>query len=145
MQAGPTYRDGDILFCKSCGERNVMRPNLRCSKCGYDLSRFSTDYVPGPPAEISPKSFGLAACLCGIFGVLGVHHFYLGNIPHGMVDLGLFVGAMVCLYGMPGMALFGVALLFIDILHSIFVMYLLFTGQTKDSAGRIVAYPGQFR
>ena len=40
---------------------------------------------------VSPKSYVWAVCLVGIFGTLGVHHFYLGRWVHGMFDLGLVI------------------------------------------------------
>jgi TM2 domain-containing membrane protein YozV len=45
--------------------------------------------------EKLPKSYGIAVSLCGVFGVLGIHHFYLEDYLHGFADLGLFVLAMV--------------------------------------------------
>lgn len=102
--------------------------------------------MPLPRSEISSKNFGVAVSLCGIFGIVGIHHFYLGNIMHGLIDLGLFVAAMVLMYGSTGpMVALGFALLLIDIAHTLWVMIMLFIGKTRDSQGRIVAYPGQFR
>ena len=45
----------------------------------------------------SPKSYGTAVALCGVFGTVGLHHFYLGNIIHGLLDLGLFVLFIWCM------------------------------------------------
>ena len=44
-----------------------------------------------PETEKSTKSYGAAVSLCGVFGTVGIHHFYLGNWLHGLFDLGLFI------------------------------------------------------
>ncbi|MBU2983541.1 TM2 domain-containing protein [Lentibacter algarum] len=86
--------------------------------------------------EKSPKSYGLAVILCGIFGVVGVHHFYLGNIIHGCVDFGLFVIAILLFVnGQEGL---GMLVLLADALHTIIVFYALITEQARDSLGRVV-------
>lgn len=68
------------------------------------------------PPEKSEKSYGIAIILCGIFGVLGIHHFYLGKIGTGilmLITLGgfgiwtiidfvrLIIGSMGDKYGRP--------------------------------------------
>jgi TM2 domain-containing membrane protein YozV len=74
--------------------------------------------------------------LCGIFGVLGIHHFYLGNMLHGLVDLSLLVLAVIMFAsGFDGI---GIVLLIVDAVHTIVVFYLLITEQQRDSAGRLV-------
>ena len=106
--------------------------------CGNEFpDPFSAD-------EVSTKSFAVAVSLCGVFGLAGIHHFYLGNILHGIFDLGLLIVGLVLISSADGsLATIGGLLLFIDFLHTIFVMYYLFTGKTKDGAGRLVVYPGQ--
>ncbi|MBF9035324.1 NINE protein [Rhodobacterales bacterium HKCCE2091] len=84
----------------------------------------------------SPKSYGTAVLLCGIFGTLGIHHFYLGDWMHGVVDLGLFVLTVVLLVnGQPGWAFLAIA---IDVLHTITVFALLIMEKWKDGDGRPV-------
>jgi TM2 domain-containing membrane protein YozV len=74
--------------------------------------------------------------LCGIFGVLGIHHFYLGNMLHGLVDLSLLVLAVIMFAsGFDGI---GIVLFIVDAVHTIVVFYLLITEQQRDSAGRLV-------
>jgi TM2 domain-containing membrane protein YozV len=85
----------------------------------------------------SPKNYGAAVSLCGVFGVLGVHHFYIGNILHGVFDLSLFVGAMFLLSTSETEVL-GVVLLAIDFLHTFVVFYKLITEQQKDGSGKLV-------
>lgn len=88
----------------------------------------------------------MAVALCGVFGLAGIHHFYLGNILHGIFDLGLLVSAVFLMNSYDGLlALFGGLLILIDAIHSGVVMYLLFTGRTSDARGRLVVYPGQLQ
>jgi hypothetical protein len=97
-------------------------------------------------AEFSDKSFSAAVALCGIFGTVGLHHFYLGNIVYGVLDLGLFVGSMICFFsGDVSLQILGLILILMDALHTLFVFYKLIVGQQLDGAGRLVTYPGQFR
>jgi len=84
----------------------------------------------------SDKSYGTAVILCGIFGLLGIHHFYLENFVHGAIDLGMVIGAVV-LFAM-GMPLAAGLLILVDMLHSLIVFYLLITEQARDGQGRRV-------
>jgi hypothetical protein len=97
----------------------------------------------------SPKSFGVAVILCGIFGILGIHHFYLGNILHGLFDLCLAIAAIACLVlgeitGGPGLFFLGYGLIIVDLIHTIFVFFRLITGQQRDGAGLLITFPGQY-
>lgn len=88
----------------------------------------------------------MSVALCSVFGLAGVHHFYLGNILHGLFDLGLLVAALILINGYDEMlVLLGRFLFIVDIFHSGAVMYLLFTGRTEDGRGRLVVYPGQIQ
>ena len=98
--------------------------------------------------DISPKSYGVAVILAGIFGVLGVHHFYLGRILHGLFDLSLTVGAVIFyiiggLTGSVTLILIAVALFGTDVIHTIYVFYKLLVGEYNDGYGRLVVVPGQ--
>ena len=89
--------------------------------------------------DISPKSYGTAVALCGVFGTAGIHHFYLGDFWHGLADLTLLVLAvMFFVQGNDGL---GIATLLADGVHTIVIFYLLITGQWRDGKGRIVAIP----
>ncbi len=96
--------------------------------------------------ELSQKSYGAAVSLCMIFGIVGVHHFYLGNLVHGILDLGLFIVGfgLIIAGGDPGMMLLGGFLIALDVIHTLVVTILLLVGKVKDAEGRLVAYPGQF-
>jgi len=86
--------------------------------------------------EKSPKSYGISVTLCGIFGVLGIHHFYLGDYLHGAVDLGLFILAVYLFsIGQDGM---GMLFLLVDGLHSIIIFYYLIVEKWRDGQGRPV-------
>ena len=41
--------------------------------------------------NFSSKSFSTAVSLAGIFGIIGIHHFYIGNILHGLFDISLLI------------------------------------------------------
>ena len=95
---------------------------------------------------VSPKKYGTAVMLSMIFGVHGVHHFYLGNWLHGLLDFSLLVIGLLCLYSDNSTAIpIGMLLLIIDAIHTIWVTYTLIVGKCQDGQGRLVAYPGQIR
>ena len=89
----------------------------------------------------SKKKYSIAVCLSGIFGLLGIHHFYLGRWLHGIVDLSMTVGAII-LIGI-GSELLGYLLLGVDIIHTLIVSIFLLTGSYKDGNGDVITYPGQ--
>ena len=95
---------------------------------------------------VSPKKYGVAVSLCMIFGTLGVHHFYLGNWVHGILDiLALFGGlALIIFYTDPALVGLGVLLIVADVIHTLAVTVMLLIGKTRDGSGRLVGYPGQF-
>lgn len=89
----------------------------------------------------SDKSYVVAVCLSAIFGVVGVHHFYLGRYIEGSIDFGLFVATVYFFVtGQVGLAILtGV----VDALHTFIITIMLLTGTFKDGKGRIICYPGQ--
>ena len=91
--------------------------------------------------KISSKGYATAVCLSGIFGLLGIHHFYLGRWLHGIVDLSMTVGAFILF--IVGAELLGLLVLGIDIIHTVVVTILLLVGAYKDGEGNTVTYPGQ--
>lgn len=95
--------------------------------------------------EYSDKSYGTAIILVGLFGILGIHHFYLRNFLHGFFDLGLSVVGfgLIFLSNSGTLALIGVALLVIDAIHSFAVFYLLIVGECHDGDGKLVTYKTQ--
>ena len=95
-----------------------------------------------PPIERpSEKSYVIAVCLSGIFGVMGIQHFYLGRYVEASLDLGMFVMTAYFFFtGQNGLALLVLA---IDAVHTIVVTFMLLTGTFRDGDGRLVCYPGQ--
>ncbi len=67
---------------------------------------------------------------------MGIHHFYLGNILHGILDLAMFV--LFIVFTIQGQPLLAVAMLLADALHTVIVFYQLITEQTIDGSGRQV-------
>ena len=95
------------------------------------------------PAALIPskKKYATAVCLAAVFGILGIHHFYLGRWIHGAVDLSLSLCAYIFyLQGNLGLAL---AVFAVDYLHTIIITILLLIGAYKDGNGHPVCYPGQ--
>ena len=89
----------------------------------------------------SPKSYVTAVCLSGAFGLLGIHHFYLGRWIHGSIDLSMSIAAFILI--VAGLDLLGIIILCIDVVHTFVVTILLLVGAYKDGNGGIVTYPGQ--
>jgi len=85
--------------------------------------------------NISSKKFGVAVSLAGIFGIVGIHHFYIGNVLHGLFDLFLFIFGI---YFLLDGQLIGGLLIAIDIIHTVFVFYYLITEQQKDGYGKLI-------
>ena len=83
----------------------------------------------------SPKSYVTAVSMAGIFGTLGIHHFYLGRWMHGVFDLSLALTAFVFLFLYWPLA---PVIFFIDIVHTVYFMYKLIVGEYTDGLGRVV-------
>jgi TM2 domain-containing membrane protein YozV len=86
----------------------------------------------------SSKSYVLSVCLVGVFGTLGVHHFYLGRWFHGVFDLSLVVMTVIFFIIYWPLA---VATLVLDVIHTVYFMYKLIVGEYRDGAGRFVGIP----
>lgn len=89
----------------------------------------------------SDRKYHVAVILSGIFGVLGVQHFYLGRFGLGLVDLTLSIAAFW--FFVNGEILLAGAFFAADFLHTLVVTIMLLTGSFKDGEGRLVCYPGQ--
>ena len=88
--------------------------------------------------SISNKSYGVAVTLCGIFGTLGVHHFYIGNWLHGVIDLALFTAFIILIIN--GSLALSLLFLGIDVVHTLFVFYKLIIGNQHDGHGRLITW-----
>ena len=89
----------------------------------------------------SQKKYTTAVCLSGIFGLLGIHHFYLGRWLHGIADLSMTIGAIILIGS--GSKVLGYVVLGIDIIHTFIVSIFLLTGGYKDGNGDVVTFPDQ--
>jgi TM2 domain-containing membrane protein YozV len=85
-------------------------------------------------SEKSPKSYGTAVMLCGIFGILGIHHFYLEDWLHGLADVGLVILAIgFAIQGYTGLSLLVIV---IDGVHTLIIFYYLIIEKWRDGQGR---------
>ena len=89
-------------------------------------------------SNYSSKSYGVAVSLCGIFGIVGIHHFYIGNHLHGIFDLSLLIFGVLLLIVGDGLEGLGVLLLVIDVIHTFVIFYRLITEKQKDGSGRLI-------
>ncbi len=89
----------------------------------------------------SDKKYTTAVILCGIFGVVGIHHFYVERWGMGIFDFGLFLGTVILFFS--GHSLIAEGLFMVDLIHTVIVTYLLLVGQYRDGQGRLICYPGQ--
>jgi hypothetical protein len=95
-----------------------------------------------PGREVpSSKNYATAVSLSGVFGFIGLQHFYLRRWGEGLLDLGLTAG---WLWGfLTGDVIWGAVFLVVDFAHALFVTIALLTGNFRDGSGRLVCYPGQ--
>jgi len=91
--------------------------------------------------EPSDKSYLVAVCLSAIFGVVGVHHFYIGRFIEGTIDFSLFVATIY--FFVTGQFWLGLGFAVVDGLHTFIITIMLLTGSFKDGEGRVICYPGQ--
>ncbi|MCC4833692.1 TM2 domain-containing protein [Shewanella sp. 1_MG-2023] len=92
----------------------------------------------------SDKKYATAVILSGIFGVLGIHHFYCGRVLHGFFDLTLaIVGIILIQFGDVTLTLIGAGLILIDVIHTVVVTFMLLVGSYRDGKGKLITYPGQ--
>lgn len=132
----------DRVFCARCGT-GMAAGVAACPACG--AANLAAGPPADPPSDPSDRSYSLAVMLCGIFGIVGIHHFYLGNWLHGLFDLGLFLVAVYILAGsgQDDWVPIGLLLLAIDFLHTMIVFYRLITGKARDGGGRPIPVPGR--
>jgi TM2 domain-containing membrane protein YozV len=128
-----------MTFCATCGHR-IAAAAAACPACGAPNAAAAGRQDP----DASPRSYGVAVALCGIFGPLGLHHFYLGNVLHGLFDLALFFAAVTCwvladFFG-PEWNAYALALFAADVLHTVIVFYRLIVGSQRDWRGRLVTF-----
>jgi TM2 domain-containing membrane protein YozV len=88
--------------------------------------------------DCSKKSYIISVCLSGIFGVVGIHHFYVERWMHGLFDFSLFV---IFIYLISNGNYFGFLVLLIDCIHTVYVTYKLIIGEYKDGKGKFICIP----
>tara|TARA_S200000501_G_C20599834_1_gene645390 strand:+ start:189 stop:473 length:285 start_codon:yes stop_codon:yes gene_type:complete len=88
--------------------------------------------------DCSEKSYLISVCLCAVFGVVGVHHFYVKRWLHGLFDFSLFLFSLIFIFTGN---LFGFLLLAIDIIHTVYITYKLVIGEYKDGSGKFICIP----
>ena len=91
--------------------------------------------------EVSDKKYVTAVILSGVFGVMGIHHFYVERWGMGIFDFGLFIAFFY--FWLQADYVFAIPVLLVDLVHTVFVTYLLFVGKYKDGSGKLIVYPGQ--
>lgn len=91
--------------------------------------------------EASEKNYIVAVSLSAIFGVLGIHLFYLGRYLEALIDFSLAILTFY-LY-LNGYFLWATLVFFVDMLHTFIITIMLLTGSFKDGQGKYICYPGQ--
>tara|TARA_A100001037_G_scaffold50596_1_gene42606 strand:- start:1819 stop:2118 length:300 start_codon:yes stop_codon:yes gene_type:complete len=93
--------------------------------------------------EHSDKNYAVAVFLAAVFSLLGVHHFYVGRIGHGLIDIGITIVAVYLIISgsMSGIAIrvgLGALLIALDYVHTVYFTYRLITGTYRDGNGKII-------
>lgn len=132
-----------MAFCYRCGA-GMAADAVHCRACGAPILA-DPNASPIHPDEISDRSYGVAVALCGVFGIIGIHHFYLRNYLYGLLDLGLFIGTIAsfvaaALLNEPSLIILGFVLLLIDIVHTVWIFYRLIVGKARDGNGKLVRH-----
>jgi hypothetical protein len=77
-------------YCNNCGEKLDLKENEKnCPKCGTEIQINDSNQEPiisYVPCK-SPGTAGVLAFIGGIFGILGIGHFYAGKIGRGIIIL----------------------------------------------------------
>lgn len=130
--------NGAWSYCSKCGKKIAFLA-INCPKCGAPTNNNSTQFE-----QKSSKSYAIAISLCGIFGMMGLHHFYIGKYLHGLFDLSLFIG-WVSIFILSEMGsiesnliFLGISLFIIDIIHTIFIFYKLIVGEQRDGKNLLI-------
>lgn len=106
----------NTIYCPSCGAQTNKELQF-CQKCGHKLQGKEPLEYTQINQHLSPKSGKIALIFCILFGLLGIHRFYVGKIGTGILTLitGGFLG-----------------------LWNIIDLILLIKNKFKDKEGRIV-------
>ncbi|WP_412972302.1 NINE protein [Glaciecola sp. MF2-115] len=123
----------------------VLGTLLRYIKMTVTLTSDSLYYAPNKEScymkQPSSKSYPVAVCISAIFGVMGIHHFYLGRYIEGLIDLSLFIATIY--FYVNGHLFWAIGFGIVDGIHTFIITIMLLTGSFKDGEGNYVCYPGQ--
>ncbi len=98
---GEPYSTDEAVICVKCGTAKGMGTNY-CRQCGKPVPPnakvcMNCGVANGPQVRPDAKSRVLAGVFGLIFGVLGVHNFYLGYTAKAVTQLTLYlVGLLLC-------------------------------------------------
>ena len=83
-----------MMYCNYCG-KEIHDGASYCDGCGRAVNESFQIYEDsqGKPSGISSKNWLLALLLCLMFGVFGVHRFYVGKVFTGILML-LTIGGL---------------------------------------------------
>jgi len=129
---------GAWSFCQHCGEK-IAFSAINCPKCQKSTFKSSSLLE-----QKSSKNYGIAVSLCGIFGMIGLHHFYIGKYLHGLFDLTLFLSWAYIFFisntSNGTLLLLGIFFFIIDFFHTIFVFYKLIVGEQTDGDNKLITH-----
>lgn len=91
--------------------------------------------------KVSKKSYAVAVCLAGVFGIVGIEYFYIGRWAEGLLNLALFGATLYFFF--TGNILAALVFFAVDFIHSTVTTIMLLTGNFRDGEGAIICYPGQ--
>ena len=91
-------QDPEAKFCQNCGaqmkgqtqQEQTITPQPITVAPVQSVSQVVQVTVPGTQPSISQKSRLVALILCLLFGVIGVHRFYVGKVGSGILYLFTF-------------------------------------------------------
>lgn len=132
-------------FCRSCGTQTRLN-NVICAQCETEGKTYASVSGDGIALDgYSRKSYKIAIILAGVFGLMGIHHFYLRNWLHGLFDFGLFVFGFwfVFISKDPTLNAVGASLIIVDLIHTLIITYQPIVGKCRDGDGLLLIYPGQ--
>lgn len=139
------------MFCKKCGSWNSEN-RLYCNGCGRKLQNDDEEkqsaqntFVEAKSSyecsflgeeKISSKSRTVAFLFVFFFGWLGVHNFYMGNVPKGLIQVIAQVAIPILGFITMGIGF----LLYIPLGIWIFIeMILILCGVAKDENGNVIS------
>lgn len=99
------------------------------------------DLLGAMAIQPSDKSYAVAVCLSAVFGMMGIHHFYIGRYIEGIIDFSLLV--LTLYFYFNGELLWALLFFAVDGIHTFIITIMLLTGSFRDGKGMTICYPGQ--